>query len=152
MKDIKQVAHGTYQELIAKGYEELKNGNLEHASALFNSIWNAYPQCFVVPFYLAHIALQKDQVELSATLLRDAIRRNSQFTDAMINLGCVYKKQQKQCKARSIFKRAYDIMMNKDDVAATDKSMITSNLASTYIANGTPKEARDLLLEAIEID
>lgn len=139
--------------IFNEGYKALSNEDYPKAEEIFNALLSDDMNSDVLVFYLASTYMKKGNHALSIILFQEAIRRRPDFLEAINNLGYVYKQEQMIDESREQFEKALAIVNAPNcQLSNKDKADYVTNLGTTYIANGTPQKALEILNEAAKLD
>jgi tetratricopeptide (TPR) repeat protein len=139
----------TNDALFKKAHELfVSNQDINEAETIFNIFFDLDRDSEVLLFYLAAVQMKKRHYALAAILFREVIKRQPKFIEAINNLGYCLKETTQIKEARDAFKESAELSL-KSDLDAKEKANYLSNLGSTYIANGTPEKAIEILDKAL---
>jgi len=146
-------------EAVARGRKLLEEDKVQEAANHFNFLFNNDPENAVYPYYLGCCYQKLDLDGLAIACFKDCLSKDAAFPEAWSNMGFTYFKMQEKYTARECWERSVLIgdteeyaKSRESDFVRQQRSEFLVNLATTYIAEGTPEIAIKLLDKAIEID
>jgi hypothetical protein len=148
------------EDAVAHGRKLLIDENKpKEAADYFNFLFNNDPENSIYPYYLGCCYQKLDLDGLAVACFKDCLSKDPDFPEAWSNMGFVYFKMQEKYIARNCWEHAVMIgdtekyaKTRQTDFVREQRSEFLVNLATTYIAEGTPETAIKLLDKAIEID
>lgn len=147
-------------DLVEKGKDLLLNQNKPaEAADIFNFLFNNDPESYEYAYYLGCCYNKIDLDALSIACFKDSLSKDPEFAEAWSNMGFAYFKLQERDLARECWITAVKLSESPEfekirdpDWVKKQRAEFLVNLASTYVANGTPQQALELLDKALEID
>lgn len=131
----------------------------QEAANYFNFLFNNDPQNASYPYYLGCCYQMLDLDALAVACYKDCLSKDPEFPEAWSNMGFTYFKMQEKYLARECWQQAVVLGDSENYAKSRDKEFVKQqrseflvNLATTYIAEGTPETAVKLLDLAIAID
>ena len=131
------------EEAMAVGVRRLREGRLEAAEAVYQTVLAVAPEHADALHFLGVLRHQLGQHEAAVELIRKAILAAPGYADAHNNLGNLYKEQGELEKARAAYLKA--IELNSSHVGAYN------NLGVTMRALGHADAAVEILLKALDL-
>jgi tetratricopeptide (TPR) repeat protein len=148
----------SYRELLQMGQTLLQEGrDLQSAHSIFHALLSDHfdqpEHAYYLLFLLANTELKLGHAGAAIYLLKQALAFQPAFIEATCNLGFIYKQLGYRDLAHDQFTELVaQIDAVSPPISDKEKSEYISNLASTYVANGTPQIALDLCNKALALN
>lgn len=137
----------------------LEENKYQESANHFNYLFNHDPESYIYPYYLGCCYQKMDLDGLSIACFKDSISKNPDFSEAWSNMGFVYFKLQERELAKECWLKALDLSEKPDFFENRDKTWAKQqkaeylvNLASTYVASGTPEKAIEIIDKSFEVE
>lgn len=119
-------------------------GNLLEAERLYNAMLCQRPWHPLLCFYLGTLYMQVGKGGLAIMLLEHVVKEVPDMSEAYVNLGCAYRREQMVDKAREVFEKALE-MRGEDH-------QVLNNLGTLFVNEGNPKEGEKFLRRALKVN
>lgn len=140
-------------DMYAHGVEMIKKGDFNAANETFNVLLNNDLDSDTIIFNLASCASKKNHLGVAIILYKHLLTIKPNISEAYNNMGCIYKNLEIMNKAEQCFRKAIEIdegrIKKENDPSKKQELKINiadfySNLASLFVADGTPLKAIEL--------
>lgn len=140
--DKKLLKSGTFKQLLAAGYEQLKNGDCDRAINLLEAAVHRDPNNVSARRYLSHAVAMSGDYAVCIIQLHELARLDPDNTDDLRFLADTYIKAEKRGEAINTYNRYLQI--KPEDCG------VRCSLAMVYAANGSLDKAKEICLDGIQ--